>query len=172
MVKKIDFTKICADNISTFRNHSDGTWSWVDFSLFLIFPIVLAASILFSEFQLKENFVTAIITAASIFAGLLLNLLVLIYTIYVTSKEKLQNRVSTANFDIWQLLIKQTFANVSFCILVSIIVVALCLLYYLNFISPVQYLIAFSLYFFCATLILHLFMVLKRIHALVEFDIR
>lgn len=172
MVKKIDFTKIWSDNIATFKNHDDGSWSLTDFCLFLFFPCLLASLILATDYVLKENFVTAIITAASIFAGLLLNLLVLIYTIVFNDSEKVKVRVGEDRFPIWQNLIQQTFANISFCILVSIIIVSLCLLFYLDAMSFGRSVVIFLLYFFCSSLILHLFMVLKRIHTIIDFEIR
>lgn len=171
MVKKIDFTKILLDNVRTFKNNVDDSWSVVDCLVFLVFPFVLAALIQFSKYTLHESFVTAIITAASIFAGLLLNLLVLIYTIFVSGNTGVHSGITPDRLRVWKKLIKQTFANVSFCILISIIIVALCLLFYLGWVPWLRDIVSFTLYFCCTTLILHLFMVLKRIHALIDFDI-
>lgn len=172
MVKKIDFSKICLDNLRTFRSHDTNKLMVSDFLLFLVFPVILSVVIITSKFELKENFVTAIITAASIFAGLLLNLLVLIYTIFISDREKVQTRLPPDKYNVWIGLIRETFANVSFCILLSIIIVALSLLFYLELASVAKTPIIFFLYFCCTSLILHLFMVLKRIHALIDFDIR
>lgn len=172
MIKKIDFSKICIDNLKTFRNHETKKLMFSDFILFLFFPIALSIFIMWSKFELKENFVSTIITAAAIFAGLLFNLLVLLYTIFINDREKVQAKLPEDKYEIWISLIRQTFSNVSFCILTSIIIVTFCLLFYLNLLPFAKNIIIFALYFCCTVLILHLFMVLKRIHALIEFDIR
>jgi hypothetical protein len=146
MVKKIDFSKICLDNLRTFRSHDTNKLMVSDFLLFLAFPVVLSVIIIASKFELKENFVTAMITAASIFAGLLLNLLVLIYTIFISDREKIEARLPPDKYQIWIGLIRETFANVSFCILVSIIIVALSLLFYLDLISIAKIPVVFFLF--------------------------
>lgn len=169
MTKKIDFSSIIKDHFKTFHVHSNGGVSWADWTLFIGFPILVAVAISLTDFKLNNELITAVITAASIFAGLLLNLLVLIYTILIKDRENAFKSMSATQISNWKNLVCETFANVSFCILMSIFLVALSLLYYLNS-QPITLVIRPLLCFFSISLILHLFMVLKRVHRLISFE--
>jgi hypothetical protein len=171
MTTKIDFSKILLDHFKTLRDHESKRLMISDILLFFVFPLALSTVVIVGHFELKDNFVTIIVTAASIFAGLLLNLLVLIYTIFIRDREKILHHLKENTFQTWQELVRQTFANVSFSILVSLLLVALCLLFYLDLPLSAKRTVEFLLYFFCATLVLHLFMVLGRIHMLIAFEI-
>lgn len=169
MTTKIDFTGILRDHFRTFHDHTTGRVSLVDWTLFIVFPILVAAALTLSELKLNNELITAVITAASIFAGLLLNLLVLIYTILIKDRDNTFETMSEAQRSNWRQLVCETFANVSFCILISIFLVALSLMFYLN-LRIIIIVIQPLLLFFCTSLILHLFMVLKRVHKLISFE--
>lgn len=169
MNTKLDFTNILKDHLKTFRDHSTGAVSFVDWGLFIVFPILVAIALTLTELKLNNELITAVITASSIFAGLLLNLLVLIYTILIKDRDKTFESMNEKQRSNWKQLVCETFANVSFCILISIFLVALSLMYYLNSQLLIQA-IRPLLFFLSTSLILHLFMVLKRVHKLISFE--
>lgn len=164
MVKKISFSQIVRDHIGTLVHYETLKRSYADIFLFFSIPAFFSF-ILWDRLTLDKDSINVLITAASIFAGLLLNLLVLIYTLIGKAKECTStNRAKTK-----KLLLEQTFANVSFCILVSVCLVITCLLKLLN--SPVlNDILNIVIYFLTPLLVLTLLMVLKRIHALISSE--
>jgi uncharacterized Tic20 family protein len=123
----------------------------------------------FGIFKSGQDTINTIITAASIFAGLLLNLLVLIYSLIgdFFSLRKTQ-RASEAKKE----LLQDTFVNVSFCILVSVLLVCVCLVAMMVPVGGcIRFVTDIGILFLTGLLVLSLLMVLKRIHALIQSEI-
>lgn len=140
-----------------------------DVLVLLILPAVMAL-VLANFFDLTNDLVNGVVTAASIFAGLLLNLLVLVYTVLSRQRANPSSKLESDKRKIFNDILNETFANISFCILISVVLVVACLLYYIKggvFPFGNRYLI----YFLIFELIVTLLMILKRIHNLFEHEI-
>lgn len=117
-----------------------------------------------NSYFLPAEIIGVVVSAAAIVAGLLLNLLVLIYTL-------VQNRVDKLK-DSRQLFIhisRHTFYNISFTVLSSLTLVLVSLMCLAN--NSAVKVIGNILTFYIGTItVLALLMVLKKCHKLIEFD--
>jgi hypothetical protein len=113
---------------------------------------------------LPADIVGVVVSAAAIVAGLLLNLLVLIYTLVQNQAEKL-----TDTKQLFVQIARHTFYNISFTVLASLTLVLVSLMclannFYLKIAGNI-------LTFYVGTLTaLALLMVLKKCHKLIDFD--
>ena len=136
-------------------------------SLFLFSGIpfsVYQAWTMLSGYFLPAEIVGVVVSAAAIVAGLLLNLLVLIYTLVQNQIEKL-----TDTKNLFVQIARHTFYNISFTVLASLALVLVSLMclannFYLRVFGNI-------LTFYVGTLTaLALLMVLKKCHKLIDFD--
>jgi hypothetical protein len=164
MSTKLNVTSIITEHYRTLRNQSDKKISKLDLFVFVGVPIII--SLLMFEFGVKLNSEASLIsTVLSIFAALLLNLLVILYTLFLNENNS-EKKKSTGR---WGILIREVFSNIAYCILVSIfclvtIVISLFLQQIfetiLNFISA----------FLVSNFILSLVMIVKRMYVLLRFE--
>ncbi|NMC57791.1 MAG: hypothetical protein GYA51_00125 [Candidatus Methanofastidiosa archaeon] len=157
MFDKINPINILKDHFNTLIDFKTKKILKTDILLFFVLPFAIAVILILTKNTLS-NIANILITAFSIFAALLLNLLLLIYSIL--GKEK----GSSIKNDIKIKLLEEIYKNISFCILISIY----CLLFLFatfiisnKFILPILELIV---YFLLGVFILSLFMILKRVH--------
>lgn len=127
MTAKIDLFGILSDHIATLKRADNDKISKWDLVFFYVIPLVIGAS--FSYF-VKSGFdstsVGIWIGALSILAGLLINVLVLLYTV----KEVGPTEVETTE---QKNLIKEVNANILYEIVIAVIaIVALCVVPALN----------------------------------------
>lgn len=115
--------------------------------------------------HLDKDIISIIISAASIFAGLLLNLLVIVYGIAPEPDLKLNDRKT---YDDLQGVIEQAFYNISYAIVVSGALVV-CSLIFLTNLGQIVRLSELVLYYLGLHLLLCVVLVLKRCHSLIEF---
>lgn len=156
MIAKIDFLKILKGHFRTLHRNGSASVSIADIMLFYGAPAIVAAFVVFwMDRQLSDKAVDFLATVFSIFIGLLLNLLVLIFDHAKKSDKPVQRRV-----------LQETFANISYSILVSVLLVALLMLAKLSSglcVKIVSLVVATMVGNFFLTLL----MVLKRVHTLV-----
>lgn len=74
---------------SAIRNASTDKISWLDIFIFLMIPAALASFVFFGDIADKANTISLLTSVCAIFAGLLLNLLVLVYDQNKRVSEKL-----------------------------------------------------------------------------------
>lgn len=165
MIDKINFSKIVKDHISTLKDYNLNRYSAGDFILFFFVPLALSGVLVYFNLALNNDIINVLVTSLSVFAALLFNLLLLIYDII----RKPEN--SNGNNGLKTEFLKQIYANISFCILISIITIILLIISFLN-ISQLKTVLNFLIYFFVSLFILTLFMILKRVHILLskEFE--
>ena len=117
-------------------------------------------------YYLPADIVGVIVSAAAIVAGLLLNLLVLIYTLVQNRADKL-----TDSRQLFIQISRHTFYNISFTVLSSLTLVLVSLMCLAN--NIVIKVVGNFLTFYVGTLTaLALLMVLKKCHKLIEFDLQ
>lgn len=119
------------DSLKSYSTISDVTKSengkhtiWC-FLAFIGLPIALTYTLYEPYGKITNELISLILNANSIFVALLLNLIVLLYSM----KEKLINSESATKKELRKQLIQYTFANVSFQILLSLMIIVLALLH-------------------------------------------
>lgn len=168
MIEKISFAKIWSSHFETMRNYKTNKTSGSDVFIFFILPVFVALTVQLN-YALNKDILNSILTSASVFAGLLLNLLVLIYSI--SEKFKQSN-----NWEAKALVLQQTFSNISFSILISVFLIVACLFSFrtdeeLKTITLSKYISDFLVCYLTTTLIFHLLMILKRVHLLMDSEL-
>jgi len=168
MINKINVYDIVRDNFRTLVHDSDGTRSDWDIALFVVVPAIASASLLYFKGVFGQTTGNVLITAFSIFAALLFNLLLLVYDIVKKSNNELTT--TKARF------LKQVYSNISYSVFISISLIAILLAYFVALASPklvyVKYGLAFLVYALTANFLLTMLMILRRVHILLskEFE--
>lgn len=163
MLTRINIIQIIHSHLKTLRGvgQTKGI-AFIDLILFLIIPLASALLLAFYNVGFK-TIASDIITAISILAGFLFNLLAIIYT----SLDKI--KINGKNSEIRKLFVLELHSNISYNILLSIFIIPLLLLYKLDVYKCWfdKVLIAVN-YFFLFSFFLTLLMVLKRIFILLD----
>lgn len=168
MFSKFNLFPIVLQQIETLRSPSDPRPSLREVGFFFLFPLIVAIALVFSTFSFKPDVIGAVISAASIFAGLLLNLLVLLVTI------SLGRRPSTGDLNEQRLvgrLLWETCVNVSYCLVVCLVLVGACLY---SLVDPIDtnWLGRLVLFYFGVSMFLSTLQVLKRVFRLVDHFVK
>lgn len=125
---------------------------------------VYQGAVMVHGYFLPADIVGVVVSAAAIVAGLLLNLLVLIYTLVQNRADKL-----TDSRQLFIHIARHTFYNISFTVLSSLTLVMVSLMCLAN--SFTIKVVGNLLTFYVGTLTtLALLMVLKKCHKLIDFD--
>jgi hypothetical protein len=114
---KINVSRIVVAQIRTLRNNATQAYSVSDLVLFFAFPILLAGAGAYYGWKFNGEVLNALLAAFSIFAGLLLNLLILVYTL--SSQTEHPPALAKARMN----LVKELHDNIAYSILVSIVIV-------------------------------------------------
>lgn len=168
MFSKINILRIIVDHLRTLRDDQRDKFYKGDLILFFVLPLVLAFLIVKYSSTALSDFSTELAASLSIFAALLFNLLLLIYTFFDrrsdkpspvdTERKKLRKKIK---------LLQEIYANISFSIFVSLLAI-LAIIFAIN--TSGVYEMGFSFVVFAISLnfILTLIMVLKRVHVLLS----
>ena len=121
---KIHIFNIIKGHFSTYRNDNTGKVSLVDYLSFLFLPIIISYYITFiSDVVLSK--VDVLLTVFSIFTALLFNFLMLIIQVKEKVSAEKEELVDKVNLDKYYKCVDQTYYNVSFAILLSIMAIIL-----------------------------------------------
>jgi FtsH-binding integral membrane protein len=168
ILAKINILKIIQDHLDTLKDYGDENYSVEDIILFFIFPF-LASFILvtFVQLRLSDSLIGILVNVFSIFAGLLFNLLVLVYDII--SKLARPNDSSKKSDKFRINILKQIYSNISFEILLSLFNVLLLSVSSLFVKTHLRNAIFSAAVFYLVILFtLTFLMVLKRVHKLLS----
>lgn len=166
---KINLSEIFLSHLDTLKNYRQSTYSRADIIIFFIFPLLLSSVIVFANFRLSKELIGVLINVFAIFAGLLFNLLVLIYEV-ISKAVKQENTAQENSLSLDKL--EEISSNVSFEIVLSIFNVLL-LTVATPFIEGLPNIVFSLVIFYLVTLFtLTLFMVLKRVHKLLSEEIK
>jgi len=116
---KIDITRIIIAQVRTLRDNATQRYSVPDLILFFGLPIALGAGGAYYGWKFDADVLNALLAAFVIFAGLLLNLLVLVYMFSASTEHPAalaQNGTT---------LIKELHDNIAYAILESIVIVVM-----------------------------------------------
>lgn len=170
MIEKINPYSIALEHILTLKSNKTGNFSLSNIVLFFIFPLFLALPIAI-RFKPTESLVDILVTSLSVFAALLFNLLLLTLDAIKKAKETIST-LKKAEEPIQSnervlLLMKQTYFNISYAVLISLISITIILSAYileLEFGSLIQQVFWTINYFLIINFILTMAMILKRMH--------
>jgi len=163
MLTRINIKDIILSHFKTLRAvGQDKGIAVIDFILFLLIPITCSIILVYYDIGFK-SLTSDIITAISILAGFLFNLLAIIYT----SLDKI--KIEGLNSEIRKQFVLELHSNISYNILLSIFIIPLLLLYKIDvykcwFDKTLLGLNYFLLFSFFLTLL----MILKRIFILLD----
>ncbi|MFC5358811.1 hypothetical protein [Azospirillum himalayense] len=166
MSSKINAWCIVQDHLDTLSNEQSNEKSLLDILVFYVAPLVAALLFYFMYGAIEKDAIAAAISALSIFAGLLINVLVLLYSISLRPPESL-NKDSVERLELEKRFLRQIFANISYAILNAVL--ATVLLVISGMVAGVIAKVISSISVaFCINFVLTLIMSLKRIHMLLR----
>lgn len=173
MLSRIDVTKIIKAHIRTLRNINHKGISFSDLFLFCIFPLVITLTLICFDVSIK-NQISNLVTAISILAGFLFNLLAIIHT----SLGKIKSRIIAKKEERISLRFKyanEIHSNISYNILVGLCSIIFLVIFAFDIKFKSQfYECIFNnvLNLICIFLLIHfiltLLMILKRIYILLD----
>lgn len=173
MLSRIDIRKIIIAHYRSLSSLNSKGTSYSDIFLFIIVPILISFGLTYSNISI-QNQVPNLITAMSILAGFLFNLLAIIHTSLGKIKQRVKNKNDKKN------LIKFRFANeihanISYNILVALFLIIVLVIFAFDIKSNnITFNCVFikSLNFICLFLLsqflLNLLMILNRIYILLD----
>lgn len=118
MFSKISTVEIIQDHLSTLRR--DEKLSFIDILTFYIVPLIIGIASYIFDISLDTKSTSTLVTVGSIFTGLLLSLMILIYD----QRSKLENEHSDKATKFKTALL-QLLNNISYAILISVFLVAI-----------------------------------------------
>lgn len=167
LTQKINCYAILAEHFDTLKSNQTGKTSWHDITLFYVLP-VLGAILLAYISPISDSLSNVLITSFSVFAALLFNLLLLVLDAIKKEKEAEANQTKRL-----YLLLKETYNNIAYSILISLIAICILLIPFVfnetlkkdqNY--PIAFLVASLIYFFSINFVLTMAMILKRMHVM------
>ncbi|WP_146131789.1 hypothetical protein [Chromobacterium amazonense] len=182
MSSKINVWHVVTDHFATLKNGD--RYSWIDCAVFLAFPIFISALLAWKEVVLTKDAVSMLVNFGSIFTALLLSLLMLVYE----QQNKLEDRNKATSggvpfFDAKKELLDQLYSNITFSVVMSMLIVSLSLIQTMVEGHEVQlwgdwglnsknrliiYVLSPILLFLTVNAILTIFMIVKRTYALLK----
>jgi len=175
MLSRIDISKIIKAHYKSLRNLNGGTIAFPDIVLFIIIPLVTSGYLLYKDISIKSQ-ISSLVTALSILAGFLFNLLAIIHNSLGKIKKELKAQsISNDSLNLKLRFANEIHANISYNILIAIITVVSLVLYGINIEISNKYLnnlILELLNFVCSSFMIHflftLIMILNRIYILLD----
>lgn len=172
MLDKINVARIIVGHVDTLRDFSSERRSVADIAFFFGAPLIVSGLGWYLHWGLYVDALNALLAAFAIFAALLLNLLLLIYTFSADRTHPVTlARVRGA-------LVRELHDNIAFATLTSlaIVVVALVSVAELKIQDPVNPkhtgpVMTFVIIYLTGNFILTVLMVLKRIHVLLSREL-
>ncbi|WP_375418292.1 hypothetical protein [uncultured Hymenobacter sp.] len=156
MPLKIDVRSIISAHFRTLVDDNTQRAGVSDWVTFLLLPLAAAGGLVGLGAYMSENILSTVVSAFSIFVGLLLNVIVLLFEIVRnTQQQPRKHRV-----------VKQTLANVGFAIILSLLAILVALTTQITrwpFLKPYT---SFATYFLACLFIATLLMIVKRLYNL------
>lgn len=189
MLSKINVLAIIWAHLGTLRSYRTKRLMKRDYALFLGIPLLVSILLIIKNIKLDKDIIANLIAAMSIFAGFLFNLMALVYSLVDTIKKNIrEDNIDSQEQDLKRQLLKETHINISYSVLISVLlVVLLCVTYFLpkfsiDLSSKVRYvildkphilgfislLVEGSIYFFLINFGFTLLMILQRVHVLMK----
>ena len=130
MIVKMNIIGIIKNYFNTFKDDKTDKVLKIDIFIYFIIPLLSSLLIVYYGFLLTESNANIFLTAFSIFAALLFNMLFLLFDIVkktVEQNSSSENLTETKKTKVK--LLKETFTNISFTVLLSVTIVIILLLF-------------------------------------------
>lgn len=169
---KADVLPIIRAHLATLSSARTGEPMLGDYALFFGIPVIVGGTLVATHFGFRTDAVNGFLNAFAILTGLLLNLLVLVFTIFVTSTAS-----DRTDAQLRRRVLREIFTNVCYCIIVAVLATgtALTALSYMRSMAGAQTGpgATFLLGSLTSNFVFSLMMILKRMYKLIssEFDI-
>jgi len=170
MIAKIHVGKILRDHWRTLRDGDSEHVSVGDLLLFFGLPAVGTVALIMQGATIDAQSAGVLLAAFSILTGLLFNLLVLLLSLIEKKTINDGEELEKIKQEQKHLVLEQTFGNISYCILLGIVLSIVCVggLYEKEGAKWISKALTFLLSFGGFHFSLNLLMILKRIHNLVD----
>ena|SRR5579864_1004825 len=170
---KINIFPIILRHIDTLRDHETGRRSLSDVGLFFGLPLLVSSVGFYWKWGLSVDALNAVLASFAIFAGLLLNLLILVYTFSTETNHP--NALARVRVSV----IRQLHDNIAYSVLVSTTVVVFALVAVARIkmndgaTTPIRSgpYMTFALVYLTMNFVLTLLMILKRIHLMLRMKL-
>jgi hypothetical protein len=164
MSSKIDLRDVFRAHFATLRNASTERPSPLDLAVFFALPALAALIVFFAELKLTTSAIGILIGALSILGGLLINVLVLLYTVKEVGPTETETEEQRA-------LIKEVNANLLYAITIAVLdIVLLCIVPLLS--GAVEMFATYVIVAVLGNFVLTLLMALKRLKVLLDLRFR
>lgn len=165
MSSKFSVGNIVKDHFRTLRNFGTEKIELSSVSINFVLPAIIAAIFVYFVLIIRNAEFDVILTAFSVFAALLLNLMILLYSVLNRESEKKDEQKNKMKMR----LLKETYSNIEFSVLTSVIIIVIILLmlfipYNFYFDLTASFIVYYLIFVFITTL----FMVLKRMHSIMS----
>ena len=169
MINKIDITPVAVGHLSTLSDFSGTRRRWSDYITFFGVPIAVGIVLDAIGFGFRTDAVNGFLYAFAIFSGLLLNVLVLVFTLASA------NPPLNVDVRMRKEILRQVFVNICFAVLVSMGVVcaAIVALSYMRSNSGAMTgkVCTFLLASLTLNFVLTLLMIIKRMYVLLDKEL-
>ena len=170
MSQKINVLPIVKAHLVTLRSHATERASFSDIGLFFCFPIAVGFFAVFRHFRLHAVALNGLVSSFSLFATILLNLIVLLFS-FIQSTEK---NSADPYLSQRRLLLREVSANICYTVIMSVAIVAISLIA-LGFMEKESdatgVMPTFLLVAGFASFILNILMIVKRMYRLTENEL-
>jgi hypothetical protein len=123
-------------------------------------PVLFSGVITYYDYTLSKEIINALLSSLSVFAALLFNLLLLVYSI-------VQKNDAAGLEQIRAKFLRAIYANISFSILLTVLTIALLLITFIGIDVPgFKQILTFIVYSLTVAFLLTLLMILRRVHSL------
>jgi hypothetical protein len=161
ILEKINVGKIIFKHIETLKNYNTNKLGFDDFITFILLPLIGTGLLIYFDIGLNDRATNIIITTLSILVGLLFNVIVIIFDIIKRdSTKKIKNK-----------LLEELLTNISYSILLSILIIVFTLLTYINN-ELSKTIFTGIVYFLIGNYFLTVLMVLKRMYQLFDNELK
>ena len=124
MSQKINVLPILAEHVQSLRDHATNRTSILDLFVFFAVPIGVAGLVTWRNFNLRATAVNGLVSSFSLFATILLSLLVMLFS-FIQATEKHAGDPLLLHR---RRLLRELNANIAFAVLLSIGIVAISLI--------------------------------------------
>lgn len=168
MLSKLNPISIIKAHYCSLRDYQNDRLSIAEVTLHAMLPMGLAALHVWLVPDISEGVVSIIVSAASIVAGLMLNLLVLIYTLVYNAKT---NPNPVANIDDFKKVSSESLSTIAYSILLCLLLVVASFLILSRF-PLIAGIGRFLTVYLGVAVVLCLLIVLKRCYAIVQLELK
>ena len=154
-MKKINVFGIVRKHFATLKNSNTRKASFDDWFTFLVFPIGVAAFISYFKPVISESVLDLLIASLSIFVGLLINVVVLIFSIIQKEQD---SRIKSD-------VLGETITNICYTILISLITIVFAFIMFSENLHTKE-IFTCLIYFLTIHFLVTLLMIIKRMYLL------